>query len=169
MQNYVQQQEGPGVFYWDLVREEVLIPIGADQFTVLHTLEAEGTRGIPLLAYGATPTVDEAAKIALLLTNEGAHNGQQLLHRKRTQEALFRSEWPGYPTGNPDVTYRDSFWSIAVDTSDCTVDAAYMQGYGANHVLLLPNEVVVIRFMDEYADDFDDLVRRVSSQVPICP
>jgi CubicO group peptidase (beta-lactamase class C family) len=109
MQNYVEQQEGPGVFYWDLVRDNVLIPIGAEQFTVLHTLEAEGTRGIPLLAHGATPTLDEAAKIALLFTNEGVHEGQQLLHPKRTREALFRSEWLGYPTGDREITYRDSY------------------------------------------------------------
>ncbi len=168
MQNYVEQQEGTGVFYWDLVRDNVLVPIGAEQFTVLHTLEAEGTRGIPLLAYGATPTLDEAAKIALLFTNEGVHDGQQLLHRKRTQEALFRSEWPGYPTGNREVTYRDSFWSRAVNTSDCRVDVVYMQGYGANHVLLLPDDVIVVRFMDEYDEDFGDLVRGVAEQVPMC-
>ena len=169
MQRYVEQQEGTGAFYWDLVRDDVLTPIGAEQFTVLHTLEAEGTRGVPLLAYGATPTLDEAAKIARLFTNEGVHDGEQLLHRKRTQEAIFRSEWPGYPTGDPEATYRDSFWSRGVDTSDCRVDVVYMQGYGANHVLLLPGDVIVVRFMDEYAEDFSDLVRGVADQVPACP
>jgi hypothetical protein len=44
-----------------------------------------------------------------------------------------------------------------------------MQGYGANHVLLLPNEVIVVRFMDEYAMDLRDLVRAVAKQVPVCP
>jgi CubicO group peptidase (beta-lactamase class C family) len=168
LQRYVELQEGAGVFYWDLVRDNVLVPIGAERFTVLHTLEEEGTRGIPLLAYGATPTLDEAAKIALLFTNEGAYAGQQLLQPKRTREALFRSEWPGYPTGDREVTYRDSFWSRAIDTSDCDVNVAYMQGYGANHVLLLPEEVIVVRFMDEYDDDFGDLVRGVAEQVPVC-
>lgn len=169
MQHYVEQKEGQQIFYWDLVRDEVLIPIGAEQFTVQHALERDGSRGIPLLAYGATPTLDEAAKIALLFTNEGIHNGEQLLHRKRTQEALFRSEWAGYPTGDSDITYRDSFWSTTVATSDCRVDVAYMQGYGANHVLLLPNDVIVLRFMDENAMDFGDLVRSVAKQVPTCP
>ena len=168
MQRYVEQQEGTGVHYWDLVRDEVLVPIGAEQFTVLHTLEAQGTRGLPLLAYGATPTLDEAAKIALLFTREGAHEGQQLLHKKRTQEALYRSQWPGYATGG-DAVYRDSFWARGVDTANCRVDVVYMQGYGANHVLVLPEDVIVVRFMDEYAEDFGDLVRGVADQVSICP
>jgi CubicO group peptidase (beta-lactamase class C family) len=169
MQHYAEEKEGPGVFYWDLVHDDVLIPIGAEQFTVLHTLERDASPGIPLLAYGATPTLDEAAKIALLFTNEGAHEGKQLLHRKRTQEALFRSEWPGYPTGDSAITYRDSFWSRTVDTPACSVTVTYMEGHGANHVLLLPNEVIVLRFMDENAMDFRPLVRSVAEQVPICP
>ena len=45
-----------------------------------------------MLAYGAAPTLDEAAKIALLFTNEVAHDGEQLLHPKGTREAVFRSE-----------------------------------------------------------------------------
>lgn len=44
-----------------------------------------------------------------------------------------------------------------------------MEGYGANHVLLPPSEVVVVRFMDEYAMDVSDLIQRVAKQVPLQP
>ena len=36
-------------------------------------------------------------------------------------------------------------------------------------MLLLPDDVIVVRFMDEYAEDFTDLVRGVADQVPLCP
>jgi hypothetical protein len=44
-----------------------------------------------------------------------------------------------------------------------------MLGFGANHVLFLPNDVVIIRFMDEYDFDIDDLVQSVDKQIPSCP
>lgn len=73
MQNYVEGHEGTGIYYWDLVHENVLVPIGAEYFTLRHTLEPDGSQGIPILAYGAMPTLDEAAKISLLITNEGEY------------------------------------------------------------------------------------------------
>ena len=98
LQNYVEEKEGPGVYYWDLVHENVLVPIGAEYFTLRHTLEPDGSQGIPILAYGAMPTLDEAAKIALLITNEGEYEGQQLLNREKVREALGRTDWAGYNT-----------------------------------------------------------------------
>src|SRR5690606_25318162 len=62
LQNYVEQKEGEMADYWDLVIENVLTPIGAEYFTVRRTVEPDGTKGIPLLSYGAFPTLDEAAK-----------------------------------------------------------------------------------------------------------
>jgi CubicO group peptidase (beta-lactamase class C family) len=170
LQNYVEEKEGPGVHYWDLVHENVLVPMGAEYFTLRHTLESDGSKGIPILAYGAFPTLDEAAKIALLISNEGEHEGQQLLNRKKIQEALGRTEWAGYTTDERGVTYRHSFRSTTIRASiGCKVNVSYMLGFGANHVLFLPNDVVIIRFMDEYDFDIDDLVQSVDKQIPSCP
>ncbi|MBN1247583.1 MAG: serine hydrolase [Anaerolineae bacterium] len=170
LQNYVEGREGPGVYYWDLVHENVLIPIGVEYFTVRHTVETDGSKGIPLLAYGACPTLDEAARIALLISNEGDYEGQQLLNREKTREALGRTDWVGYDTDERGVTYRHSFRSTTVRTSiSCKVDVSYMLGYGANYVLFLPDDIVIIRFMDEYDLDFGDLVRSMERQMPSCP
>lgn len=170
MQNYVAAQEGEGVAYWDLVHDNVLAPIGAERFTLRRTLEPDGAQGIPILAYGAMPTLDEAAKIALLLENEGVYAGQQLLSRDRVREALGRTEWTGYDTDERGVTYRHSFRATTFRPSlGCQVEASYMLGWGANHVLFLPNNVVVIRFMDEYDFEIDDLVQRVGQQISLCP
>ncbi|MBW2364825.1 MAG: serine hydrolase, partial [Deltaproteobacteria bacterium] len=80
MQKYVEKKEGKGVYYWDLVRENVLKPIKADYLALQHTEESDGSKGIPTLGWGAFPTVDETAKIALLLSGEGEYKGRQLLH-----------------------------------------------------------------------------------------
>ncbi|MCA9984449.1 MAG: serine hydrolase [Anaerolineales bacterium] len=169
LQSYVAAKEGPGVNYWDLVHDNVLVPIGADQFTLRQTLEADGTPGIPILAYGAMPTLDEAAKIALLLTHDGAYEGQQLLHRARVREALGRTDRVGYETDERGVTYRHSFRSTSFRISSrCELDVSYMLGWGANHILFLPDDVVIIRFMDEYDFEIEDLVQRVAGQTDLC-
>lgn len=170
LQNFVEEQEGPEIYYWDLVHDNVLVPIGADYFTLRHTLESDGSSGIPILAYGAMPTLDEAAKIARLIAHEGAYEGRQLLSREKVREALGRTEWTGYNTDEQGVTYRHSFRATTFRTSmRCQVDVIYMLGWGANHVLFLPENVVIIRFMDEYDFDIDDLVQSVAKQVLSCP
>lgn len=170
MQNFVEEKEGAGVYYWDLVHDNVLVPIGAERFTLRHTLENDGSKGIPVLAYGAMPTLDEAAKIALLMANEGEYEGRQLLNRNKVREALGRTEWAGYNTDERGVMYRHSFRSTTVRTSlRCQIPVSYMLGFGANHVLFLPDDVIIIRFMDEYDFEIDDLIQRVEKQLPLCP
>ena len=120
-----------------------------------------------MLAWGAMPTVDETAKIALLITNEGEYEGQQLLSREKIREALGRTEWAGYDTDERGVVYRHSFRSTIVRTSiRCEVDVSYMLGWGANHVLFLPDDIMIIRFMDKYDFDIDNLVQSVEKQIP---
>jgi len=167
MQQYVEKKEGKGIYYWDLVRENVLKPINAEYLAVQHTEENDGSKGIPVIGWGAFPTVDETAKIAVLLLNEGKYQGQQLLHQGKTREALGRSEWTGYEnfitwsgSGVPG-RYTHSFWSHDVVTEKCSVKISYMAGHGANYVAFLPSNVILIRFMDEMDRDFDPLVRAV--------
>ncbi|MBN1415487.1 MAG: serine hydrolase [Bacteroidales bacterium] len=163
MQNYVEKKEGAGISYWDLVREEVLVPLGAEDFTFLRTVESDGSQGLPILAYGAWPTLDNAAKIALLFSREGSYMGQQLLHREKCREALGRTAWTGISTGNDSrgKRYRHSFWATDVRANRCNVNVSYMLGYGGNYVWFFPSDVVAIRFMDEYDLDFKDLVNGV--------
>src|SRR5690606_23060021 len=124
---YVNQKEEKKIGYWDLIKENVLVPIGAEYFTMRHTIEPDGTKGLPLLSYGAFPTLDEAAKIAILLSNEGNHQGQQLLHKEKTREALGRSTKAAYSTDNDfrGSEYQHGFWSNSVRNGKCDVEARY--------------------------------------------
>jgi CubicO group peptidase (beta-lactamase class C family) len=163
LQNYVEEKEGTGSSYWNLLRENVLVPIGAEDFTLLHTVESDGSEGIPLLAYGAWPTLDNVAKIALLFSKEGMYRGQQILNREKCREALGRTNWKGYSTNNDwrGEYYRHSFWATDVRTNGCKVNVTYMLGYGGNYVWFFPSGAIAIRFMDEYDFDFKALVRGV--------
>lgn len=171
LQNYVENKEGSNVNYWDMVHDNVLVPIGAEHFTVLHTIETDGSDGIPFLAYGALPTLDEAAKISLLLSNEGRYRGHQLLQKEKTREALGRTAWAGYSTDNDyrGTRYRHSFWSKNISTPNCEVEVSYMLGYGGNYVLFLPSRAVIFRFMDEYDLDINKLVQAVEKVKSSCP
>ncbi|TPE42407.1 serine hydrolase domain-containing protein [Pontibacter mangrovi] len=170
LQQYVEEKEGKNVHYWDLVREHVLVPIGAGHFTLLHTIETDEAQAIPILAYGALPTIDEAAKIALLFANEGSYEGHQILNRERVKEAFGESKWKGYSTGNDyrGSNYQHSFWSKEIDTRKCKTKATYMLGFGENYVVFLPSKVIIFRFLDEHDLDIDELIKRVENLKSSC-
>ena len=165
MQKYVEREEGKGIHYWDLVRENVLKPIKADYLALQHTEESDGSKGIPMLAWGAFPTIDEAARIALLLSNEGEYDGQQLLHKGKIREALHRTKWHGYvayPSRNDHPrNYSHSFWSHYIPNDECKLKIIYMLGQGGNYVTLLPSKVILIRFWDKMDYYIDPLVLAV--------
>ncbi len=165
LQKYVEEKEGTDVNYWDLVREYVLVPIGAEHFKVLHTLEENEKDAIPILGYGALPTIDEAVKIALLFANEGRHGGKQLLHKERTKEIFGETDWKGHST-NDDFrgsNYQHAFWSKKVKANGCKVRATYMLGFGENYVVFLPSGAIIFRFLDEHDLNIDKLIRAVEN------
>ena len=171
MQQYVKKKEGEGVNYWDLVHENVLVPIGAGQFSILRTLEKDESQTIPILALGALPTLDEAAKIAQLFVDEGSYQGQQLLNKKRVQEVFGATDWKAYNTGNDfrGSHYQHAFWSRTIQTNKCPTKATFMLGFGSNYVVFLPSKVVLFRFFDEHDLDISELINAVENIVSSCP
>ena len=169
LQQYVVEKEGRDVAYWDLVHEHVLVPIGAAHFSLLHTIE-EADQAIPILALGALPTIDEAAKIALLFANGGSYNGQQILSEKRVKEVFDKSEWSGYATNNDfrGSHYQHSFWSKTIKTSKCKVPATFMLGFGENYIVFLPSDAIIFRFLDEHDLDIRKLIKRVENIKSSC-
>jgi len=55
----------------------------AQYLAVQHTEENDGSKGIPVIGWGAFPTVDETAKIAVLLGSVGK------LRRRPESERFF--------------------------------------------------------------------------------
>jgi hypothetical protein len=151
MQELVARREGRDVRLWDLMMREVFEPIGIRHFPMMHTIETGDAQGVPLMGIGLYPTVDDVAKIATLVQNGGRHAGAQLLSARGLDAALFRSGH-GLPTGELNAAgqqlYSMSFWSLPYRLGSCTEQLPYMDGYGGNFVLLLPNGMTAFRFAD---------------------
>ncbi|GAB5555763.1 MAG: hypothetical protein Sapg2KO_53540 [Saprospiraceae bacterium] len=170
LQKYVEEKEGDKVNYWDLVRDQVLVPIGAEHFTVLPTIEEDESEAIPILAYGALPTIDEAAKIALLFANFGNYEGRQILNKERVKEVFGETDWAGYSTNNDfrGSNYQHAFWSKEIKTKNCKIRATFMLGFGENYVVFLPSKAIIFRFLDEHDLNIDQLIKAVENLKSSC-
>lgn len=148
MQQYVQQHEAEPINYWDLVVENVLTPIHAHSIAIQKSEELDGSTGIPTLGWGAFPTIDETAKIAMLLANNGEYNGQQILHRERTRDALGKTTRERVIVDS-EKQYLYSFWFLIHQAPTCDFWVPHMSGHGGNLVAFLPSGLITIRFMDQ--------------------
>lgn len=174
MEAFYRQRQGPQADLWDMMREEVLEPIGVFHAPLRRTTEADGRRGTPIFAYGLYPTLEETAKIAGLLQNGGGHDGRQLLYAPGVRDALYRSDAMGVATGRDNrygrQRYHLSFWSTPyIARGGCALQLPYMAGYGGNIVLLLPNGVTAIRFTDSFNGEQAQMIHAASALRPLCP
>lgn len=153
MDAYLKSRRGPEANLWDEVTKHVLRPIGIAHAPMMHTREADGQRGIPIMGYGYLPTVGELAKIAQLFHNRGAHEGRQLIDADAVGEILDHPQSASYPIpwDNESGRYRygRSFWFMPFEAQDeCFHLVPQMLGYGGNVVQLLPNGMTAIRLSD---------------------
>ncbi len=174
MDAFLKRREGPTARLWDVVRTEVLRPIGVFHAPAMRTLEPDGSRGVPILGYGLYLTIDDVAKIATLFQNGGRHEGVQLLHAGKLAAALRRAgAGVGLPAGASnrfgEGRYHLSFWSLPYRTpTGCFFQIPYMLGYGGNIVALLPNGVSVFRFADGSNFDLAPMVLAGEALRPFC-
>jgi hypothetical protein len=173
MDAYLKQQEGPTAHLWDMVVNDVYRPIGILHAPTMHTREPDCSRGLPILGFGLTPTIDDVAKLTTLLQQRGRHNGTQLLSATKLDEVLFRTSAIGLSTLQPsrfgDQRYHLSFWALPYRTAlGCTVYIPYMWGYGGNFVVLLPNGVSAFRFADGNTQDPETMILAGEAIRPFC-
>lgn len=151
MDNFLKFMEGEDADIWDMIAEEVFEPIGIYHAPMNRTFEEDDAKGQPIMAWGWHATLDDMAKLAKLLHERGEHDGEQILHRKRT-EALFSDE--GTLTQGPanalkygDPRYKRGFHYAPFRASDDaeTIFLPFMKGYVGNNVVLAPNGMTAIR------------------------
>ncbi|MFQ5792672.1 MAG: serine hydrolase, partial [Acidobacteriota bacterium] len=157
LNQYVKAREGPDADYWLMLREDVLRPLGIEHLPISRTIESDGALGTPIQGWGSYPNVDEAAKIAQLLQDEGWFEGRQLLSRNKVREALARSWQRGYDTGG-NQRYFHSVWWRPANLAECVVHVPTMSGHGGNLVMMLPNGLTAIRFTDDNHYDVTPMV-----------
>ncbi|MCP4429172.1 MAG: serine hydrolase [Chloroflexi bacterium] len=158
MDNFLKSQEGPEVALWSMVTEEVFRPIGIYHAPILRTQKTVEEAGLPLWGIGLYVTVDDIAKITMLLQNGGQYDGQQLLSATKLAEALYQTENKGLPIDRQsrygDDAYLMSLWSTPYrDGNSRFHQIPYMAGTGGNFVALLPNGVAGFRLAD--AENYD--------------
>lgn len=168
IQNFVEEREGSEVLFWDLLKRDVLEPIGAGSLDVTFTRDPEPEHRIPVLGYGARPTLDEAARIARLIADEGEFAETQILNRQKVREALGRTPTRGLETWRDGDRYHHGFWSRPIRTESCEINVVFMEGFGSNHIIFLPSGAIIFRFMDEFELDMETLVRAVEAQASSC-
>ncbi len=164
MDSFLKSMEGADADIWDMVLEEVYRPIGIYHAPIMRTIEPDGSRGIPQFWVGLYPTVDDVAKVAILLRNGGQHEGQQLLHAGKVAEALRQTDVSGLPTGETndygEGAYHMSFWSMPYRSAAGDLyQIPYMSGFGGNRVILNPNGIITFQFADAHIYGFESMVK----------
>ena len=150
MDGFLKSKEGPTANIWSMWQREVLEPIGIHHAPTNRTIEADGSVGQPLMAYGYYPTISDMVLIARLYQNGGKHGDRQILYAPRIRELLASPNPRGLPTGEKlpagETTYINAFWVTSYAASqDCRVFYPRMIGWGGNIVALMPGGLTGIR------------------------
>ena len=186
MDAYLKAKLGNGADIFDLVRDEVFVPLEVSKgaLTTLRTDNAE--TGRPMGGFGLFFIADDVAKIGrFLASGTGLIGSAQVLDPARLSESLFRS--PGgadmtlpdsaFYSGAPPVAntyhYRNYFWGKHMTPTEfprypCDFWVSFMSGYGGNTVLLLPTGAVYYIFSDGYEFDWYSASAQIDKLKPMC-
>jgi CubicO group peptidase (beta-lactamase class C family) len=136
----LERKEGRHASIWEMLEREVYRPVGIFHAPSNSTVERDGSRGHPLMAFGYYATLDDLAKLGLLYQNHGAWRGRQILHRRLVETLLPTTTQP--PAGrSPDPGYYLDWWIEEIGPWW----VASMQGFGGNEVNLLPRGLVSLQ------------------------
>ena len=196
MNAYLQRKKGRSADLFNMVRDDLYIPLHVSQGG-LTTIRTENSPiGAPSGYYGLFFIKDDIAKIGNFLNNaNGVVDSIQVLEPLRLKEALFRTPnpaavgvsiedsnpasllgKPGYGRG-PGVPgsrrYAHGFWGRYISTQEfpqfsCNFWIAFMSGYGGNIVALLPNGVTFYSFSDGNEFPWTSAVSELAKLVPVC-
>jgi len=157
--SFLKKVRGPDADAWDMLRKEVLEPIGIGHAPTVRTREAGGRDGPAWFSAGYYPTLDDLAKIAMLYQDGGAHHGKQLLHRELTAQLMAATgalnedindsagRVAADPQDRPPMLYKMGFHfrPFVGSRSQTRIYLPAMTGFGENEVMLFPGRIVSIR------------------------
>ena len=148
MNNFIKAKEGATADIWELIKQEVFLPIHIYHAPTTRTIEPNGEKGVPIGCWGFFPTFDDLAKISALIHNRGKHNGEQILHFQKTNE-LFSDEGAFEQNThyeNHRRKYKMGFHQIHFrGVDDKKLYLPYMAGMAGNNVLLMPGGMTGLR------------------------
>jgi hypothetical protein len=179
MDRFLKAKEGPQASLWSMLEQEVYGPIGIHYAPINRTIEADGSRGQPMMAFGYYPTIGDMVKIARLYQNEGRSGGAQLLYSPRIHLLLHPQGPLGLPSGTKtrfgETYYYNAFWMNAFQSHEkCQVLYPVMEGWGGNLVALFPDGLTAVRVAkasedDARSSDPSDMAVVADRIGPFCP
>jgi hypothetical protein len=196
MNAYLRQMQGSRADLFDLVRDDVYIPLRVSHGGLTTIRTDDSSAGAPSGYYGLFFIKDDVAKIGNFLNNDGGVlDGKHVLEPIRLREALFRAPNPqsygvsiqdrnpnsllGTPTygHGPALPgsrrYAHGFWGRFVTPQEfpqfsCDFWVSFMSGYGGDVVALLPNGVTFYSFSDGNEFPWTDSVSQLARLGPVC-
>ena len=168
IQNYL----GEDVFDWLVQQVFLPLKIGPGARTSARTSE-NNWQGQSFGGYGLWWTVDDVAKLAEVMQNQGrSPDGAQLLHPDLVAQAMQRTPDRGFLTGAGEY-YRLGFWASKftpdVDPEfQCTFYTPYMSGNGGVTLLMLPNGMTYYYFSDNGEFVWEDAVKETNRMRSHC-
>jgi hypothetical protein len=177
MNNYLEKQEGSQADIFNLVRDEVYIPLGLSAGALTSLRTDNSPAGAPFGGYGLFWTQDDIAKIGLFLNvYNGFLDGNQLLEPTMLIAALQRNpdDRGLNTTGFPTFKYNFGFWAKEWTPSEarqypCSFWTPFMSGYGGISVVLMPNGSIYYYFSDNNEFDWYNAVNESHKLSPMCP
>ena len=177
MDAYLKHRAGEEADVWEMLEDEVYRPIGVAHAPTNRLVEADGSLTLPQMSQGYYPTVDDLAKIARLLQDGGAHEGEQLLHAELTAEVMYRTDVRGITFGPLVETGQPSYYLATwhqnyLGEGGCSVDLTRMSGWGGHRVVLFPNGIVAIRISKVTGNEgspVDGMAAVADRLAPFCP
>jgi hypothetical protein len=175
MNNYLQAQAGSSSDIFNMVRDEVYVPIKLSAGTMTSLRTDNAATGAPFGGYGLFWTQDDIAKVAKLLNNDnGMSNGAQLLQTDMLADSMQKdpSDRGLDTTGSPVFKYNNAYWAKQFTSADgytCSFYTPFMSGYGGITVVMMPNGATYYYFSDNEEYSWSSSVNEANKLAPHCP
>ena len=173
MHNYLQTREGTDTDIYRFVVDEVYRPLGlgSGAFTTIRTAD-NAWQGQAEGGYGQWWIPDDIAKIGtFLIRDNGAINGEQVLHPDLLEASLQQNPDDRGVHIDSQRMYNNSFWANHYTTANgfnCEFWVPQMLGVSGNVVALFPNGITYYYFSDNREFTWDAALREADKIVSLC-
>ncbi|MDV7090363.1 serine hydrolase domain-containing protein [Rhodococcus opacus] len=175
MTNYLHDKAGSDADIFDMLREDVLEPVGVGPDSLVSSRTDNSPGGEPFGGYGMFWTQDSVARFAKFLNNDhGAVNGTQILDPALLTATLQRDpEARGMTTtGAQPMKYQNGFWGREFTSADNPAYTSpfyvpFMSGYGGITVAMMPNGATYYYFSDNNEFSWSAAVAEAAKLAPM--
>ncbi len=179
MNGYLRSRAGEGADIFNLLRDDVYVPIHISQGGLTTLRTDDSPTGHPIGSYGLFFTADDVAKIGKLLNaDHGSADGKRLLEPGRLQEIMSGSRTMPVPDTlltlvRNTMNYHSEFWGKKMSAAefpqyDCSFNVPFMSGYGGISIVFLPDGATFYLFSDNNEFEWYNAANELNKIRPMC-